>query len=86
MKKNTLVIVIVTAVFTAIVSFIVSNAVLGGPQKHPIKVPVVDKISSDFPNPQTDTVYKTFFNSSAVNPTQLIQIGNSQNAQPFVGQ
>ena len=48
------------------------------PKNRQAKVEVVQKITSDFPQPDTK-----FFNSGAVNPTQLIQIGQEQNPQPF---
>ena len=83
MKKNDLMLIGVVAFIAVILSFIISNIVFGSPQKHPIKVPVVTPISSTFPLPQTDDNYKPFFNSNALDPTQLIQIGNNNNKVPF---
>lgn len=83
MKQKELAIVGVVALVAAIFSLVLSSALFGSPQKNPIKVPVVTKITSDFPTVQTDDAYKTFFNNKALNPTQLIQIGGSANQAPF---
>lgn len=83
MKRQTLIIVILTAVISAILSIVISNTLFGNPKKNVIKVPVVQKINSIFPSPKTDDDYKVFFNPGALNPTQLIQIGGSNNATPF---
>ena len=73
----------VVALISAIFSFLLSNALIGSPQKNPVKVPVVHPISSEFPSPQTDARYKKFFNDKALDPTQLIEIGDSKNKEPF---
>lgn len=83
MKRKELMIIGGVAVLAAIIAFFISDAVFGSPKKHPIKVPVVTKISSDFPNPQNDTNYQKFFNSQAINPTKIIKIGDSNNTSPF---
>lgn len=85
MKRQSLMIVIVVAIISATISAIISSALFGSPQKNPIKVPSVQKISSSFPVPQTDDTYKKFFNDQALDPTQLIQIGGSNNTAPFQG-
>jgi hypothetical protein len=71
------------AFIAAIFSFIISGMLFGNPQKNKIKVPVVTPISSSFPSVSTDDNYRPFFNSNALNPTQLIQIGGSNNTSPF---
>jgi hypothetical protein len=83
MKQKDWFVIGAVAVFAAIVSFLVSGAIFGSPQKHPIKVPDVTKITSDFPNPQTDDNYKAIYNQNAFNPTELIQIGPGSNTSPF---
>ena len=83
MKRKELMIIGLTAFIAAIFSIVLSGLLFGSPKKNPIKVPVVDKISSDFPSPQTDEQYKIFFNNKALNPTQLIQIGGNNNSAPF---
>lgn len=83
MKQKDLIVVVCVAIFAAVLSFVVSNALFGSPKKNPIKVPVVEKITSSFPDIKNDKDYKPFYNSQALNPTQLIQIGNNNNTAPF---
>ena len=83
MKRNDALLIGLVAFIAVILSFVISNTVFGNPKKNAIKVPVVTPISSQFPLPQTDQSYKAFFNSNALDPTQLIQIGNNNNQVPF---
>lgn len=85
MKRKEIMIIGATAILAAIFSIILSGAVFGSPKKNAIKVPVVSKIDPVFPTPQTDETYNTFFNDKAIDPTQLIQIGDQSNATPFQG-
>jgi hypothetical protein len=82
MKQKDMVIMGGVAIVAALFSIVLSGVIFGSPKKNPIKVPVVHKISSTFPTTQTDD-YKSFLNDKALNPTQLIQIGNTNNKQPF---
>lgn len=85
MKRKELITIASVAVIAAIFSIILSGILFGSPKKNPIKVPVADKINPSFPAVQTDDAYKPFFNSNALNPTQLIQIGGNNNTNPFQG-
>ena len=85
MKQKDLAVIIAVAFFAAVFSLILSGALFGSPKKNPIRVPVVDKISSTFPDVNNDNQYKTFFNNKALDPTQLIQIGGNNNVTPFQG-
>jgi hypothetical protein len=83
MKQKDMVIMGGVAIVAALFSIVLSGVIFGSPKKNPIKVPVVHKISSTFPTTQTDD-YKAFLNDKALNPTELIQIGNGDNnKQPF---
>jgi hypothetical protein len=84
-KRQNLVVLIVVGLIAAMISVVVSGAIFGTPQSRPIKVPVVEPISSTFPDVQHDTNYTSFLNAKALDPTQLIQIGNSNNSAPFQG-
>lgn len=86
MKRQQLIVIAAVGLVSALLSIVISSAIFGTPKKNPIKVPVVQKISSDFPNPQTDDSYSKIYNSSAINPTQLIRIGDGNNNVPFQGQ
>jgi hypothetical protein len=85
MKQKDWIVIGGVGFLSAIISIILSGIIFGSPQKNPIKVPEVTKISSSFPSPQTDDSYKVFFNDKALNPTQLIQIGGNNNKAPFQG-
>jgi hypothetical protein len=72
-------------VFVAgIFSIILSGKLFGGTaSKQNLKSPVVQTISSSFPDMKNDSTYSSVFNSSALDPTQLIQIGTNQNPTSF---
>lgn len=77
MKQKDIALVMMVVVFSAIVSFIVSNVLLGG-TSHVSQVETVQAINSDFDLPGDE-----FFNQDALNPTKLIQIGDTNNPDPF---
>jgi hypothetical protein len=64
-----------------VISFFVSNLILGGQRSPKLKVEVVEPISSNFPLPNTK-----YFNENSLNPTQEIKIGEDNNNTPFNGQ
>jgi hypothetical protein len=49
-------------------------------------VPVFQVISQSFPDFKNDPAYQLFLYQGALDPTQPIQIGNSQNSAPFNSQ
>lgn len=81
MKQKDVVLIIVIAVISGVVSFLVSQWTFAKPADRQQKVEVVDVITSDFPLPDDK-----YFNARAVNPTQLIQIGDTNNPNPFATQ
>jgi len=80
MKQKDIALILVIVVFSGVVSFIVSGAVFAPAKDRQQNVEVVDPITANFTDP--DDIY---FNSNAVDPTQLIQIGTSTNPTPFNG-
>lgn len=76
-QKDYLLIVLVVAI-TGTISFIASNIFISSPKNRQEKVEVVGVITSEFVEPDTK-----YFNDKSVNPTRNIQIGDSQNPQPF---
>ncbi len=83
MKRKDLLLIGAVAFIAAIFSLVLSGIIFGSPKKHPITVPVVNKITSDFPAVQNDTKYNSFFNDKALDPTQLINIQGNNNPTPF---
>jgi hypothetical protein len=85
MKRDDIIKVAVVAGFSAIISLVIAGALFNSPAKHNQKVPVVQPISTTFPDVANDPSYSGIFNSGALDPTQPVQIGNSQNTSPFSG-
>lgn len=80
MKQKDILLLIVVAIVSGVLSFVLSNVLFSSPEKRSQKVEVVDKISSDFPRPN-----KEYFNAESINPAQLVEIGKSTNPNPFTG-
>ncbi len=78
MKQKDLMTIVFIAVFSAVIAFIISNALFAAPKNRQQKVEIVDKISPDFSTPE-----KKYFTDKSINPTQTIQIGDSSNTRPF---
>ncbi len=81
MKQKDVILIIVIAFVSAVLSLVLSNIVFTSPKNRHQSVEVVDAITSDFPTPDTK-----YFNVTSIDPTQLIQIGNNNNQTPFNGQ
>ena len=80
MKQKDIALIIVIVFMSGVISFLASQWVFARPADRQQKAEVVDVITSDFPPPDTK-----YFNTTSINPTQLIQIGNSSNPNPFGG-
>lgn len=78
MKQKDVVLIIVIAFISGVISFIISGMLITSPDNRSEKVKVVEPISSELA--EADTRY---FNSDSINPTQLIQIGDQDNSQPL---
>jgi hypothetical protein len=76
-------IVIVATVFS---SLLAGKIFSGGSKHHNLKAPVIQPIDRTFPDIKNDSSYNSIFNSQALNPSQLIQIGNEQNSSTFSSQ
>jgi len=80
MKQKDVALIIVIAAVSAIVSLVVSRLLFTSPANRQQKVEVVPAITADFSMPDS-----RYFNSNSIDPTQLIQIGNNNNTNPFNG-
>ena len=78
MKQKDLVLIVAVALFAAVVSLLLTQAIFVSKDKKELTTEVVEPISAEFKEPD-----KSVFNSDAINPTQLIQIGDSDNSTPF---
>lgn len=78
MKQSDVAMVILVASLALVVSFIVGGKLINSPESRKTEVERVVSISPDFPAPDT-----SIFSTNSINPTQLIQIGNSNTDKPF---
>lgn len=85
MQRKELVTMGAVAVVAAIISFIIAGALFNSPKKHNATAPNVKVITTSFPDVKNDPNYNFYLNPAALDPTQPIQIGNTQNTTPFNG-
>jgi len=78
MRKKDLPVIIVIVIISAVISLLVSKAIFAPPKNRQQKVDVVQAITTDFPSPDSH-----YFNKNAIDPTQLITIGQNANSNPF---
>lgn len=78
MKQKDLTVIIVAGIVSAVVGIVLSKVLIAPPKNRQATVIIVDPISSDFQ--KTDPKY---FNTSSLNPTRTIKIGDGSNPIPF---
>jgi hypothetical protein len=78
MKQKDIAMIIVVVFISGVLSFVVSDMLFGKPAERQQKAEVVDVITSDFSLPS-----EKYFNQNSIDPTQLIQIGDTNNPNPF---
>jgi hypothetical protein len=78
MKRKDILTIIVIAIFAGVLSLIVSKIFFTSDSSRKLTAEIVEPISSDFQQPDTEV-----FNPQAIDPTQLIKIGDTNNPQPF---
>jgi len=80
MKQKDIALIIVIVAISGIISFLASQWIFARPADRQQEAEVVDVITSDFTLPDSK-----YFNNQSIDPTQLIEIGNSNNPNPFSG-
>jgi hypothetical protein len=78
MKQKDLALIIVIAFIGAIASLFISKIIFVSPKDRQQQVEVVQAITTNFPAPSP-----VYFNSSSIDPTKLITIGQNANSNPF---
>lgn len=78
MKQKDIALIIIVIFFSAVISLLVTNMLFSTKGKKSLSAEIVEPISAEFKEPD-----KTVFNGDAINPTQLIQIGNENNQNPI---
>ncbi len=81
MKKSDIALLVLIVSLTLVISFLVVKTIFGEATNEATKVEKTESISANLTEPSP-----TIFNRDAINPTVVIQIGNSGNQQPFTGQ
>lgn len=81
MKKSDLALLALIVSLTLVISFLLVKALFGEATNVATKVEKAESISANLVEPSS-----AIFNKDAINPTVVIQIGNSGNQQPFTGQ
>lgn len=85
MKRQDILRLAVVALLAGIVSLFITNIVFSVPKNRSSKVPAVQAIPTGLPDIKNDPAYSSFLNSNALDLTQPVTIGNSQNNTPFNG-
>lgn len=78
MKQKDVALIIVIVFFSGIISFLISGKIFITPSNRQQKVQTVDVIDSNFQKPSDK-----YFNSTSIDPAQLVQIGDNNNQNPF---
>lgn len=77
-KQSDVAMLILVISISLLASFFLGNAIINTPENRSEQVEIVTPISAEFPTPSPE-----IFNDSAINPTEAIEIGNSNQNQPF---
>ncbi len=80
MKQKDIITIIVVVFISGVFSLLLSNVLISSPKNRQSQVETVEPITADFKVPSKDDKY---FNAQAIDPTQIIRIGNDNNQQPF---
>lgn len=78
MKQSDIALIVLVAGVSAIMSFIISGAVITNDSNRSQPVEKVNAITSDFSSVDT-----TVFNQNAINPTRIITVDSETNNNPF---
>lgn len=80
-NKNISVSQIVTAAVAVLLAIILAGLLVKGAA--PAQVAAVPVVPANFPDVSNNSRFSNFLNSAALDPTQAVPIGNSQNNSPF---
>lgn len=77
-KQTDIAIIILVASVSLVASYFIGDALINTDASRSTEVEVVTPISADFPIPSPE-----IFNDKAINPTELIKIGDDTTDKPF---
>lgn len=78
MKQKDIALIVIVAVVAGAFSLVITSTLFVGKKGKDLKAETVSQITSQFDKPD-----ERVFNSNALNPTQLIQIGDNNNPNPL---
>ncbi len=78
MKRKDIAVLVVVVIVASFISILLSKFLFAPDSNRNMKAQVVQPVSAEFIKPD-----ERVFNQNAINPTQLIQIGNNSNSKPF---
>jgi hypothetical protein len=78
MKKNDITLIVGTMLFGAVLAVLVTSVILSNSISTQQRVQVVNTINTSFQPPSNQ-----YLNSSSIDPTLLVKIGNNSNTAPF---
>lgn len=78
-RQNDIAVIILVVSISLIASYFIGDALINTDANRSTEVEQVTPITSEFPQPDTG-----IFNDSAVNPTELIEIGSGGSETPFL--
>ncbi len=78
MKQKDVALIFVVGFVALLLGIFLSKALFNSEDSKKLKADIVTAISSDFVQPD-----KKYFNSNAIDPTQIIRIGENANQKPF---
>jgi aspartokinase-like uncharacterized kinase len=79
MKQKDIALIVVVVIVSGMLSLFLTRFLFASPDKRQVQAEVVDPIVPEF----NATLDKKYFNKNAINPTQVIQIGDGSNNSPF---
>jgi hypothetical protein len=80
MRQKDIALILIIVFISAVVSLVISKSIFSSPKNREQQVEVVQPITADFPQPDS-----RYFNTSSFDPTQVINVGQNSNTNPFNG-
>lgn len=85
MKKESLTLVVSAALGAAVLALLIGIFIFKAPANRAAKVPTIAPITTTLPDIVNDPTYNSFLNTNSPDFAQPVQVGNTQNNQPFNG-
>lgn len=80
-KQTDIAMLVLVTALSLVIAYLLGGAIINSPESRSTPVEIAIPISAEFP--EVDT---RIFNADAINPTELIKIGDSNTDNPFQGE